>query len=84
MLAPESSNPRAGRSRSSRLGIVLLIALAGLLGVGCKTHTVASTNDCYVISKQVTVGTTPGHSGIALAKVGLTPRELKSQQNCHR
>jgi len=58
-----------------------MVALSALVGGGCRTYHVALANKCYVISKHVAVAE---RSGTGLAKIALTPQELKLDQSCHQ
>ncbi len=63
--------------------LVALLFVASLVGTaGCSTHRAAVTNPCPVVSKQGTIVVTPNRGAIAMAKVGLTPKSLKTQQKC--
>jgi hypothetical protein len=62
-----------GRARRARASLIAGIALTALVAAGCSTHDEDVRNPCPELS---------GRGAVALAKLGLTPRELKEQAEC--
>jgi hypothetical protein len=67
-------------ARGPRLALGTLVALS-ILTAGCSTHDVAVSNPCRTTrgGKVVAVSS---RGAIAMAKVGLSPRGLKAQEQC--
>jgi hypothetical protein len=52
-----------------------------MLAAGCSTHNEAVSHPCPTVSKGKAVAVS-NRGKIGLAKIGLTPKELKAQQKC--
>jgi hypothetical protein len=64
-----------------RLGLAVVLALSAVLPAGCSTHQAAAVRTCPVAKhRQAVVVSSKGGTG--LAKIGLTPKVLKTQQGC--
>ena len=64
-----------------RLVLAVVLALSAVLLAGCSTHQAAAVRTCPVAKhRQAVVVSSKGGTG--LAKVGLTPKVLKTQQGC--
>jgi hypothetical protein len=61
------------KSMTGRRLVVAAVALAVLATAGCRPHDESVKNPCPELSPR---------GAVALAKLGLTPRELKEQARC--
>jgi hypothetical protein len=64
---------RLGRGGFRRLLAAAVTALTVIAVAGCSTHTESVQNPCPEVSRR---------GAVALAKLGLTPQELKQQGKC--
>jgi hypothetical protein len=62
-----------GSATRARRSLIAAVALTALVAAGCSTHDEDVRNPCPELS---------GRGAVALAKLGLTPRELKEQAKC--
>ena len=70
--------PRSSRRAAAAAGAVLLL---GALLAGCSTHDEAVSRPCpEVTSKKVAAISNRG--AIGMAKIGLTPDNLKAREDC--
>ena len=72
---------RAGVHARARMAPVLAVVLLGLGAAGCSTHNEAVSNACRVVRAGRAVAVAD-RGGIALNRIGLTPRGLKAQEAC--
>jgi len=74
---------RVSRGRhQSRVRWALVVLAVGLATAGCSTHRVAATNVCGSVAKEKVVVVAPKRGAIGMAKLGLTPKELKALDKC--
>jgi hypothetical protein len=64
-----------------RLVLAVVLALSAVLPAGCSTHQAAVVRTCPT-SKHREAGVVSSKGGTGLAKIGLTPKVLKTQQGC--
>jgi hypothetical protein len=64
----------------SRLVLAVALALSAVLLAGCSTHQVAAVHACPASKHHVAGVSSKG--GVGLAKIGLTPKVLKTQEGC--
>jgi hypothetical protein len=69
----EAARPSQGGTSVRRLLAAGGVALAAVVVAGCTTHSESVQNPCSELSPR---------GAIALAKLGLTPDELKQQEKC--
>jgi hypothetical protein len=60
---------------------VVTVALGATTVSGCTKHNVAAVHPCPVVATKKVV-TVANRGAIAMAKVGLTPKELKAVTTC--
>jgi hypothetical protein len=59
----------------------VFVAVCLLAAGGCSTHHAAATRSCGSITRQRVV-VVSNRGAMGLAKIGLSPKVLKAQQNC--
>ena len=70
-----SNHPETGRPRSGprTMLVAACLVLGTTMTAACTPHTVAQKHPCPDLSLR---------GAVALAKLGLTPKELKAQEHC--
>jgi hypothetical protein len=59
-----------------------LVVAIGALGAGCSTQQAAVSHPCPRSSVQGRTVAASSRGAIGLAKIGLTPKRLKTQEKC--
>jgi hypothetical protein len=72
-MRTNDSRAERGWSGPRRMLVSALVVLSATVVAGCTSHAVAVKHPCPDLSVR---------GAIALAKIGLTPKELKLQEKC--
>lgn len=72
-MGNEAGGAGRGHPGARRLLAVVVVALTTTTVAGCTTHSESVQNPCPELSRR---------GAIAIAKLGLTPQELKQQEKC--
>jgi hypothetical protein len=82
MTNPAAHQQHRSLPMSRRHVIGVLALLTALAVSGCTPHTVSVTDPCRTVSGQGSIVVISDRGAVGLARIGLTPRGLKAEQNC--
>jgi hypothetical protein len=72
---------RARVTRRSNVAVAAIV-LVGALASGCSTHDVAASRPCPDIKADKKAIAISNRGAIGMAKIGLTPENLKAREDC--